>query len=86
MSEETKIPAYVDAARLCQELCISERTADAWTKQGILPPPRQRGGKRLWKWKEVEGRLDGDANGVSLSPDPTADGIRDATRKAAQDH
>lgn len=77
----THIPAYVDKDRLCLELCISQHTVDAWTRQGILPPPRDKGGKRLWKWSEVERRLDGD--GVPPSVDATAEEIRHATRQAA---
>lgn len=78
---EHHIPAYLDIGRLCQELCVSERTVDAWVKQGTLPPPRQKGGKRLWKWKEVERYLDGD------EPATEADEVRNATKAAlAQNH
>lgn len=76
------VPAYVDAARLCQELCISKRTADAWVEQGILPAPIDKGGKRLWKWKKVERALDGDETTVAPSADTEADRITHATRRA----
>ena len=76
------IPAYVDIARLCAELCISERTVEAHVKQGLLPSPRMLGGKRLWKWKEVEAMLDGDGKSVPPSADQEAERIRDAGRKA----
>ena len=75
-------PAYLDTARLCEELCISERTVDAWVRQGILPAPRQRGGKRLWKWIEVERCIDNGAPSVAVA-DPEAERIRDATRQLA---
>lgn len=82
MSGEHHIPAYLDIGRLCRELCVSERTVDAWVKQGALPPPRQKGGKRLWKWREVERYLDGETN-----PDTDADEVRNATKAAlAQNH
>lgn len=51
-------PPYQGAATLAANLDICERTVDAWVKQGILPPPRVRGGKRLWKWSEVENYLE----------------------------
>lgn len=80
---EKHIPAYVDIDRLCREICVTERTADAWVRQGILPAPRQRGGKRLWKWKEVEAYLDDDAQGVPASADSEAERIRNVALKLA---
>ncbi len=71
------VPAYVDIERLCSELCISERTADLWTKKGLLPAPRQPdGAKRLWKWTEVQRYLDG------RNRPKTAQEIQDATKAA----
>jgi hypothetical protein len=81
--QDAPMPAYVDIARLCHELSITERTAYAWVKQGIIPAPRQRGGKHLWKWKEVESYLDDGAPGVQPAADPEAERIRDATRRLA---
>lgn len=78
-------PAYVDIARLCHELCISERTADAWVRQGVLPEPRMRGGKRLWKWMEVERYLDDGGPSVQPSADPEAERVRHATERMAQE-
>jgi hypothetical protein len=77
------LPAYVDVTRLCRELCICERTAEMWVRQGILPAPRQRGHKRLWKWIEVERYLDGGAPGVAPSADPEAERVRDGTKRLA---
>lgn len=79
------MPAYVDTARLCTELSISERTADAWVRQGILPAPRLLGGKRLWKWKEVERYVDDGGPNVPSSADSEAEGIRHATERMAQE-
>ena len=74
---DRRIPAYVDRPRLCEELCISDRTLDRWVDAGILPPPREPKGvrptggayetKQLWKWKEVEDCLDGKAPAVPAS-------------------
>ncbi len=62
----SRIPPYQDIATLTANLCISERTVDMWTKQGLLPPPKNTGGKRLWKWVEVEAYIDGTAgNGIA---------------------
>jgi len=55
------IPPWQDGATLCAHLCISEGTLDNWVRQGILPEPRKVGGKRMWKWADVETRLSGDA-------------------------
>jgi hypothetical protein len=40
-------PPWMDKATLCEHICLSERTVDAWVKQGLLPPPRLRGGKLM---------------------------------------
>jgi excisionase family DNA binding protein len=77
------IPPWQDAPTLCAHISVSERTLDAWVHQGLLPPPRPRGGKRLWKWTEVEAYLEGRAEGVSASPDADAERIKNATREAA---
>lgn len=74
-------PPWQDAATLCAHLCISERTIDAWVKDGILPPARMRGGKRMWKWSEVEERMQGEA-GIVPEQD-LAQKVFHATRKAA---
>jgi len=29
------LPAHLDIRRLCDEISISERTADAWVRQGV---------------------------------------------------
>lgn len=79
-------PPWQDTATLCSHLCISPTTVDVWVKQGFLPSPKNIGGKRLWKWSEVEKRLEGrDADGAP-SPDGLAERIRNATRTAAQGH
>ena len=84
LEREKRIPAYVDIARLCFELSICDRTAEAWVRQGILPAPRQRGGKRLWKWTEVERHLDDGATGTPASADSEAERIRDAATRLAE--
>jgi len=71
----------MDTPTLCANICASERTVDAWVAQGLLPPPRRIGGKRLWKWSEVDEYLTN--GGVTRSPDAQADEIRNATRRAA---
>jgi hypothetical protein len=61
------VPAWVDKARLCFELCLSDTGVDDWVKYGVLPPPRKLRGKLMWKWKEVEARLE---NGGKPGHDP----------------
>lgn len=75
-------PPWQDLATLCANICIAERTVDAWVAQGILPPPRKRGHKLMWKWSEVDAYLTNGQPGAS--PDAKADEIRNATRRAAE--
>lgn len=77
-------PPYQDLATLAAHLCMSERGVEEWVKVGRLPPPKTNKGKRLWKWKEVEKYLDGDAMLVP-SNDDIAEGIRNATKQAANE-
>jgi predicted DNA-binding transcriptional regulator AlpA len=77
-------PPWQDKATLCEHLCASENTIDAWVRQGLLPPPRKIGGKLMWKWAEVDRHLEKRADGVQSSPDAQAEAIRNATRRAAQ--
>jgi hypothetical protein len=63
---------------------VSDRTVDAWVRQGLLPPPRLRGGKLMWRWSEVDQYLD---HGGEAVPDTDAtatkqESIREATQKA----
>jgi len=75
------IAPWHDMASLCAHICCSPNTIETWVTKGILPPPRKRGGKLMWRWSEVDALL---ANGAAGgSPDAEADRIRDATRQAA---
>lgn len=74
-------PPWMDAPTLCAHICISAGTLDTWVRQGILPPPRERGGKRMWKWLEVDERLDGRPGIVASSPVEEA---YNAARKIAE--
>lgn len=67
--EPPLFPTYVDAARLCAELCISRDTMDRWLKAGRIPRPKAGKGKRLWKWAEVEARIDGRQKSAPVSRD-----------------
>lgn len=75
-------PPWQDAPTLCAHLCISEGTLDNWMRDGILPPARMRGGKRMWEWAEVENRMRGDAGIVPADETRIARQVYDATRKA----
>ena len=77
------IPPWQDISTLAAHLCISDRTVDRWVQEGILPPPRLRGGKRLWKWSEVDALLD---RGTDAPAEPDAERIRNATRQALETH
>jgi hypothetical protein len=69
-------------ATLTRNICVCERTVDTWVKQGLLPPPRLIGGKRLWKWKTVESYLEGTHN-EAQTPERQAEDITNATRAAS---
>ena len=74
-------PPWQDMPTLCVHICVSSTTVENWVAQGILPAPRKRGGKLMWKWSEVDayltnGRPDG-------SPESDAERIRRGTREAA---
>jgi hypothetical protein len=76
------IPPWQDISTLCANTCLCEATVETWIKKGLLPPGRLRGGKRMWKWSEVETYLERGGADVPLSPDAEADRVRDATRRA----
>lgn len=76
-------PPWQDVSTLCAHLCISEGTVDNWVRQGILPPARLRGGKRMWKWSEVDAMLD---HGPNETTDADAERIRNATKAALASH
>ena len=73
-------PPWQDATTLCAHLCISEGTLDNWIRQGVLPPARMRGGKRMWEWAEVERQMRGEA-GIVGEPDIRLE-VYNATRQA----
>lgn len=73
------VPPWQDKATLSENICMSERGIDAWVEQGILPPPRKRGGKLMWKWDEVDEYL---TNGGSAPTDKATE-IRNAARRIA---
>lgn len=65
-------PPWQDAATLCAHICISLGTLDTWVKEGRLPPARVIGGKRMWKWDEVNRMLAGDPGIVPSDADEAA--------------
>jgi hypothetical protein len=75
------IPPYQDIATLSEHTTLAPRTIEMWVKEGKLPPPCVKGGKRLWKWKDVERYLDGNDAAVPALEDEL-EKIRNATRQA----
>ncbi len=76
------IPPWMDTTTLAKHICVSANTIDNWVSQGIIPPPRKRGGKLMWKWVEVDERL----TMGNVSPDTEAERIRNNVRKAAAEN
>lgn len=81
-----RAPTYVDAERLCFELSIERDTLHRWMADGRLPPPvpGTGTGKRLWKWKAVEDRIDGRSRSAPVSADRLGQEIEDAARAATR--
>lgn len=77
-------PPFQDLATLAEHICAAESTIENWVKLGMFPKPRLQGGKRLWRWKDVERHLAADAEQVTTTPSDHAQRITDATRKALQ--
>lgn len=76
-------PPWQDISTLAAHICVSTTTVENWVAQGLLPPGRLRGGKRLWKWAEVEQWLEAGGPSVAQSVDTLAERIRNGTRAAA---
>jgi len=72
----------MDKATLCAHICLGETTVDVWVSQGILPPPRKRGHKLMWKWAEVDEKLT--VGKVGTAADAKAEEIRNGTREEAR--
>lgn len=51
-------PMWMDLQALAGNICCSERTVLNWVDQGILPAPKKRGGKLMWRWKDVDDWLE----------------------------
>ena len=74
------IPPWQDMATLCKHISCSPGTVEKWVSEGILPPPRKRGGESLWKWSEVDDYL---THGSQHAAD--IDRIREATRRIVEE-
>lgn len=70
----TDVPPWQDTATLAGNLSISESTVERYAEQGIIPPPRKRGGKNFWKWAEVDEWMTNGPPGAST--DSLAERIR----------
>jgi predicted DNA-binding transcriptional regulator AlpA len=77
-------PPWQDLATLAEHICAGESTIENWVKMGTFPKPRMQGGKRLWRWKDVERHLADESEQVTTAPSEQAQRITDATRKALQ--
>jgi hypothetical protein len=65
-------PPWQDTVTLAKHLSISPQTVVNWSAQGILPPPRRRGAKLMWKWSEVD---------AWLTEGPSASGVGDLVER-----
>lgn len=72
------IPPWLDMDDMCVCLPVRPPTVEAWVAKGILPPPKKRGVKLMWKWSEVDEKLT--LGAVGGSPDDQAERIRNGSR------
>lgn len=77
-------PPFQDLATLAEHICAAESTIENWVKMGNFPKPRLQGGKRLWRWKDVERHLAGTTDEAPTAPSDLAERITNGTRKALQ--
>lgn len=73
-------PPWMDMTTLCAHICATARTVETWVVQGILPPPRKRGGKNMWKWAEVDEYLT--RGREAMGPDAEAARITENVRRS----
>lgn len=79
------LPRYADLATLARNLCAGESTIEALVRQGKFPQPYHLGGKRLWKWSEVEATIAASREKDSMAVLPaTEEGIREAARRVSR--
>lgn len=76
LRQEGPIPPWQDITTLCRHISCSPNIVDDWVAQGILPPPRKRGDRLLWKWSEVDDYLTYGSHQAS-----DIDRIREATKR-----
>jgi hypothetical protein len=77
-------PPFQDLTTLAKHICASESTIENWVKMGIFPKPKLQGGKRMWKWKDVERHFDGDSLNDHNEPVDLVARIKNGTRKALE--
>lgn len=80
------IPPWLDTMKLAEHISVHPNTIDEWVRKGLLPPPRPRGGKRLWKWAEVEAYLEGESGPMAASAGDLGEAIYHGTRRALESH
>jgi len=77
-------PPFQDLATLAQHICAGESTIENWVRMGIFPKPKLQGGKRMWKWKDVERHFDGDSASEHSESVDLVGRIKHGTRKALE--
>ena len=81
MLREGFVPPWLDKATLILCTGFGSTTIDTHVANKVLPPPRKRGGKLMWKWSEVDEWL---TVGKSVKPaENKAERIRNAARNEA---
>ena len=68
-------PPWQDTATLAAHLSISTESIENWVRAGIIPPPRRRGGKLMWKWAEVDELMTNGAAGLVSDVEAVRQGV-----------
>jgi len=76
-------PPWLDIEAMCWCLCLSEDTIGKLVKEGKLPQPSDRLGKRLWAWPAVNAAIAGDQTPGAESIGDLTGRIRDAARQGS---
>lgn len=80
----TELPRYADLATLARHLCSSESAIETLVRQGKFPQPYHLGGKRLWRWSEVERTITASRDDVVVPAESTGESIREAARRISR--
>lgn len=75
------VPDFMPLAMVAKRISVGKSTIENWVKQGIFPPGKKIGGKRLWEWTVVRDHLALNPQLTAESDSELGDRIREATHE-----